>query len=89
MVQRLILAVLLAALALTQPALAQEEEVVLKKVAVFPFTVASREPLEGLGEKVRQDILERLKTDGFSLVSAEDLKKALAARKEPLDDAAG
>ena len=53
MLQRLILSVLLAALALTQPVLAQEEEVVLKKVAVFPFTVASREPLESLGEKVR------------------------------------
>ena len=88
MVQRLILAVLLAALALTQPALAQEDEVVFKKVAVFPFTVASREPLEGQGEKVRQEILERLKADGFSLVSEEDLKKALAVRKETLDDAA-
>jgi len=85
--QRLIFSVLLAALAVTS-ALAQEEEVVLKKVAVFPFTVASREPLESLGEKVRQDILERLKADGFSLVSQEDLNKALAARKETLDDAA-
>ena len=87
MLQRLILSVLLLALALTQPALAQEEEVVLKKVAVFPFTVASREPLESLGEKVRQDILERLKADGFSLVSQEDLNKELAALKEPVNDA--
>ena len=88
MLRRLILSVLLVALSLTQTALAQEEEVVLKKVAVFPFTVASREPLETLGDKVRQDIEERLKADGFSLVSQDDLKKALAGRKEPLDDAA-
>jgi len=43
--RRLMISVLLAAVALTQPALAQEQEVVLKKVAVFPFAVASREPL--------------------------------------------
>ena len=34
----------------------RKQEVVLKKVAVFPFTVTSREPLETLGDKVRQDI---------------------------------
>jgi outer membrane protein insertion porin family len=84
--KRLILSILLAALAVTS-ALAQEDEVVLKKVAVFPFTVASREPLESLGEKVRQDILERLKADGFSLVSQEDLNKELASLKEPVNDA--
>jgi len=87
-VRRLILLVLLVTLALTQPTLAQQEEVVLKKVAVIPFTVASREPLETLGVKVQQDIEERLKSDGFSLMSQEDLKKALAGRIEPLDDAA-
>jgi outer membrane protein insertion porin family len=84
--KRLILSILLAALAVTA-ALAQEEEVVLKKVAVFPFAVASREPLESLGEKVRQDILERLKADGFSLVSQEELNKELASLKEPVNDA--
>lgn len=74
------------ALALTQAALAQEEEIVLKKVAVFPFTVAAREPLENLGDKVRQDIEERLKSDGFSLVPQDQLKKELAAQKEAIDD---
>jgi outer membrane protein insertion porin family len=86
--RRLIIAVLLVALAVTGPALAQEEEVVIKKVAVFPFAVVSREPLTALGAKVQQDILERLKADGFTLVSQEDLQKALASRKESLDDAA-
>ena len=85
MLRRLILSVLLVAMSLAHPALAQEEEVVLKKVAVFPFTVASREPLETLGDKVRQDIEDRLKSDGFSLVPQPDLVKALAGRKEPLD----
>jgi len=84
---RIIISVLLAALALTPPALAQEQEVVLKKVAVFPFAVASREPLEVLGDKVQQEILERLKTDGFSTVPQEDLKRELATLKEPLNDA--
>ncbi len=87
MLHRLIIAVLLAALALTPPALAQEQEVVLKKVAVFPFAVASREPLEGLGDKVQQEILERLKTDGFSTIPQEDLKRELATLKGPLNDA--
>jgi outer membrane protein insertion porin family len=86
--RRLILSVLLVAMSLAHTALAQEEEVVLKKVAVFPFTVASREALETLGDKVRQDIEERLKSDGFSLVPQPDLVKALAGRKEPLTDAA-
>jgi outer membrane protein insertion porin family len=88
--RRLILLVLLVTLALTQRTLAQQqqEEVVLKRVAVIPFTVASREPLETLGVKVQQDIEERLKSDGFSLISQEDVKKALAGRIEPLDDAA-
>ena len=87
MLHRIIISVLLAALALTPPALAQEQEVVLKKVAVFPFAVASREPLEVLGDKVQQEILERLKTDGFSTVPQEDLKRELATLKEPLNDA--
>ncbi len=85
MLNRLILSVLLVALAMTS-ALAQEEEVVLKKVAVFPFTVASKEPLEPLGEKVREEILDRLKADGFSLVSQEALNKELASLKGPVND---
>ena len=64
-------------------ALAQEEELVLKKVAVFPFTVASREPLESLGEKVRQDILERLKADALpSWLHGAAYRIALRARRD-------
>jgi outer membrane protein insertion porin family len=69
------------------PALAQEQDLVFKKVAVFPFTVTSREPLGYLGEKISQEIRERLKTDGFTLVSQEDLHKELSQLTEPLDEA--
>ena len=85
---RLILSVLLLLLAYGGPAAAQEPEMVLKKVAVFPFAVSSREPLENLGEKVSQEIIERLKADGFTMVSQEELHKELAALKgESLNDA--
>ncbi len=86
MAPRLILSILLVLLALSGPGAAQEPEVVLKKVAVFPFAVTSREPMEYLGEKVRQEIAERLKAEGFSLVSQEDMHKELSLLKEPLTE---
>jgi outer membrane protein insertion porin family len=73
-------------LACSWPALAQEPEIVLKKVAVLPFTVISKEPMEFLGEKVRQEMQERLKTEGFTLVPQEDLHRELAKIKEPLNE---
>ncbi len=69
-------------LAVAQPALAQDEDVVLKKVAVFPFSVASREPLGPLGDKVQEGIMERLKADGFSLAPPAELQREVAALKE-------
>ena len=89
MAQRLIALFLLVWLAVAAPgpALAQEQELVFKKVAVFPFTVASKEPLGHLGEKISQEIRERLKTDGFTPVSQEDLHKELSQLKEPMNDA--
>ena len=89
MAQRLIRLFLLVCLAVAAggPALAQEQDLVFKKVAVFPFTVTSREPLGYLGEKISQEIRERLKTDGFTLVSQEDLHKELSQLTEPLDEA--
>jgi outer membrane protein insertion porin family len=78
---------LLLTLAVIQPALAQDEDVVLKKVAVFPFTVASREPLGPLGAKVQEHIMERLKADGFSLVPQAELLREMAGREESLTDA--
>jgi outer membrane protein insertion porin family len=69
------------------PALAQEQELVFKKVAVFPFGVTSKESLGYLGEKVSQEIRDRLKTDGFTLVSQEDLHKELSQLTEPVNEA--
>jgi outer membrane protein insertion porin family len=83
---RLISAVLLVLLAAAGPVLAQEQEIVLRKVAVLPFAVMSKEPLEALGEKVRQEFQERLKADGFTLISQEVLQKELSRIKEPLTD---
>ncbi len=68
-------------------ALGQQQELVFKKIAVLPFTVASKEPLAYLGEKVSQEIRERLKTEGFGLVSQEDLQRELSAVTEPLNEA--
>jgi len=84
--QRLIISVLLVVLA-AGSALAQEQELVLKKIAVIPFTVASKEPLEYLGEKVSQEIRDRLKSDGFTLAPPEDVKRELAKVTEPMNSA--
>jgi outer membrane protein insertion porin family len=87
--QRLIALFLLVWLAVAAggPALAQEQELVFKKVAVFPFAVTSKESLGYLGEKVSQEIRERLKADGFTPVSQEDLNKELSQLTEPVNDA--
>ena len=68
------------------PIPAQEPELAVKKVAVFPFAVLSKTPREYLGEKVRQEFEARLKADGLALVPAEDVNKEVAALKEPLTD---
>lgn len=87
MALRLISSVLLIlALTMAHPALAQEQELIFKKVAVLPFSVASKEPLDYLGEKVRQEIQDRLKADGFTLVSQEDLHRELSLLKEPVTE---
>jgi TolB-like protein len=87
--QRLIAALLLVLLAVAAsgPARAQEQGLVFKKVAVFPFRVISKEPLDYLGEKISQAIRERLKADGFTLISQESLHKELSQLKEPLNKA--
>jgi len=82
-----ILVLLMLALAWSWPALAQEQEIVFKKVAILPFTVVSKTPQEFLGEKVRQEMQDRLKTEGFTLVPPGDLHRELAKLKEPLNDA--
>jgi outer membrane protein insertion porin family len=88
-VQRLIVLVLLvlSTVAAGGPAQAQEQELVFKKVAVFPFAVSSKESPGQLGEKVSQEIRDRLKTDGFTPISQEDLQKELSQLTGPVDEA--
>ncbi len=78
--------ILLAFLLLTGQALAQEQEIVFKKVALLPITVLSKVPMDYLGEKVRQEFQERFRTEGFTLVSQEDIHREISRLKEPLND---
>jgi outer membrane protein insertion porin family len=82
----LIFSLILALVALSGPALAQESELVLKKVAVLPFPVLAKEPMEVLGNKVRQDFQERLKAEGFTLSSEEDVNREVARLKEAVTE---
>ncbi len=86
MTARLIFSFVLALVALTGPALAQEPEVVLKKVAVLPFPVLAKEPMDLLGVKVRQEFQERLKAEGFTLVSEDDINREVAKLKETVTE---
>jgi outer membrane protein insertion porin family len=68
------------------PAAAQE--LIFKKVAVFPFTILSKEPLTYLGERIQQSIRERLEKDGFGMVPAEGLNREISLLRQPLNEAA-
>jgi hypothetical protein len=68
------------------PALAQEQEIVFKKVAVFPFAITSKESLGYLGGKISQEIRDRLKTDGFTPIPQENLEKELSQLTSPVDE---
>lgn len=68
------------------PARAQEPELAYKKVAVFSFAVLSKVPMDFLGEKVRQEMEERFRAEGFLLVPHGDLVRELTARREPLTE---
>ncbi len=84
--RRLLVVVFLLLGVVTGPTLAQEPELTFKKLAIFPFTVLSKTPRDYLGEKVRQEFVERLKAEGFVMVSPEELTKELAALQEPLNE---
>jgi len=85
--RRLIFLLLLLLPAALVPAWAQEPELVFKKVAVMPVAVISKTPMEHLGDKVRLEMQDRLKSEGFTLIPEENLKKELALLKEPLNEA--
>jgi outer membrane protein insertion porin family len=78
---------ILLVLTFSWPALAQNQEIIFKKVAVLPFAVVSKEPMEFLGQKIRQEMQDRLKAEGLTLVPQEDLRRELAKIEEPLTEA--
>ena len=55
------------------------QEITVKRVAVFPFTILSKEPAPELAEKIQKIIIEHLGKEGFGIVSSEDLQKEIAA----------
>jgi outer membrane protein insertion porin family len=83
---RLILLLILALMLPAGPALAQEPELVLRKVAVLPFPVLAKEPMDALGVRIRQDFQERLEAEGFTLAPAAEVDQEVARLKEPIDD---
>jgi outer membrane protein insertion porin family len=76
----LVLAVSLICLA---PAAAQAAQAL--KVAVFPFHVFSREPLNQLRTGVQEMIKSRLTAQGVVVIPTEDVNRAVAAEGKPLD----
>ncbi len=84
--RRLLLTLCVLLWAVTGSARAQEPDLTFKKVAVFPFAVMSKVPMDYLGAKIRQEFVQRLKVEGFLPVSEEDLTKEISALKEPLND---
>ncbi|MFZ5587731.1 MAG: outer membrane protein assembly factor BamA [Thermodesulfobacteriota bacterium] len=55
------------------------------KVAVFPFDVFSREPLDQMRQGLQEMLIKKLKTEGVSVLDAGEVNKALAQAGKPLD----
>ena len=71
------------ALLVVAPGAAQAAEAL--KVAVFPFHVFSREPLDELRTQVQNQLGERLTALGVTVIPAAEVNQALEAAKAPLD----
>lgn len=68
------------------PALAQD--ITVKRVAVLPFQVLSKEPLPGVVEKVQNTIIGHLEKEGFGVISKSDVEREIGAGPPPKDSAA-
>ncbi len=55
------------------------QEITVKRVAVFPFTMLSKEPAPGVAEKIQKIMIDYLDKEGFGVVSIEDLQRELTA----------
>jgi outer membrane protein insertion porin family len=55
------------------------------KVAVFPFDVFSREPLEQMRQGLQDMLIKKLKAEGLAVLDAAEVNRALAQSGKPLD----
>ncbi len=82
---KVLLATLICVLAAI-PAAAQD--ITVKRVAVMPFTISSKEPLPGVAQKVQNTIIGHLEKEGFGVVSSSDLEREIGAGPPPTGTAA-
>jgi outer membrane protein insertion porin family len=76
-VKRISLAMVIGILLGALPLCAQE--ITVKRVAVFPFTILSKEPAPNLVENIQKTMVDYLSKEGFGVVPPEDLQKEIAA----------
>ena len=53
------------------------QEITVKRVAVFPFTMLSKEPALKVSEKIQKIIVDYLEKEGFGTISTEDLQREI------------
>ncbi|MGQ9920322.1 MAG: outer membrane protein assembly factor BamA [Desulfobacca sp.] len=83
--KKVILASLICLLA-ALPAISQD--ITVKRVAVLPFALLSKEPLPGIVENVHNTIIEYLEKEGFGVISKSDLDREIGAGPPPSGAAA-
>lgn len=83
--KKVILATLICLLAAI-PAISQD--ITVKRVAVLPFALLSKEPLPGVVEKVQSTIIEHLEKEGFGVISKSELDREIGAGPSPTGPAA-
>lgn len=81
-----VLLILLGCLLATIPAAAQD--ITVKRVAVLPFNLLSKEPLPDVVTKIQRTIIEHLEKEGFGVVSQADLEREIGAGPPPTGTAA-
>ncbi len=67
---------------------AGSQDITVKRVAVLPFALLSKEPLPGVAEKVQTTIIEYLEKEGFGVASKSELEREIGAGPPPTGPAA-
>jgi outer membrane protein insertion porin family len=57
------------------------QEITVKRVAVFPFTILSKEPAPNLAANIQKIMVDYLTKEGFGVIAPEDLQKEIPARQ--------